>query len=319
MINYKRAMMFYSPALRYFVAVAEHESVRSAARQLNVASSAVNRHLLNLEREFGIQLFERVGRRLRLSEAGHILQRHAIRALADFDDAVACIDDLSDLRRGQVRIASVESIADSLLPEIVSEFQQDYPGISIDVQVGSAAAVAEGLLASECHLALTFSKADASLGEELFGVELPLCAAVGANHPLASNKSVTIEDCVKFPLVLPKNSLSFGDHILSLLERSEKAGHPASERQVRTNSLRFMRSLVGDHQTIAFQTQLGLHSWEAKPGIKLLPVEDMDLKPDKLSLVCVNKAQLPKAPLEFATYAEKTFGEFTKTHPMISN
>lgn len=319
MINYKRAMMFYSPALRYFVAVAEHESVRSAARQLNVASSAVNRHLLNLEREFGIQLFERVGRRLRLSEAGHILQRHAIRALADFDDAVACIDDLSELRRGQVRVASVESIADSLLPEIVSQFQKDYPGIAVDVQVGSAAAVASGLLASECHLALTFSKADDSLGEELYGIDLPLCAAVGNKHPLASHESVTVEDCVRYPLVLPKNSLSFGDHILSMLERAEKTGHPASERQVRTNSLRFMRSLVVDNRTIAFQTQLGLHSWEAKPAIKLLPVEDMNLKPDRLSLVCANKAQLPKAPLEFADYAKTTFTEFIKSHPMLSN
>lgn len=310
MINYKRAMMFYSPALRYFVAVAEQESVRSAARQLNVASSAVNRHLLNLEREFGIQLFERVGRRLRLSEAGAILQRHAVRALADFDDAVACIDDLSELRRGQVRIASVESISDSLLPDIVRAFQADYPGIDIDVQVGSAATVADRLLASECHLALTFSKAEDVLGEELFGLDLPLCAAVGVGHPLADKTSITIEDCVDYPLALPKNSLSFGDRILSLLERAAKKGRLAKERQVRTNSLRFMRSMVADNETIAFQTRLGLHSAEAKPDIRLVAVKDMELAPDRLALLCVNKAQLPKAPLEFATYAQKAFRAF---------
>lgn len=310
MSNHTRTTMFYAPALRYFVAVAQHESIRSAARSLNVASSAVNRHILKLEREFGLQLFERVGRKLRLSEAGDILQRHAIRALADFDDAVSRIDDLSGLKSGQVRVAAVESVADSLLPKIVGDFQKDYPGIDIDIQVGSAALMNERILSSECHLALTFVKADETIGEELFGVDLPLCAAVGNQHPLAARTSVTMRDCVAYPLALPKTTLSFGEHVFQLLSAEEKAGYPALKKKVSSNSLRFMRSLIGDNQTVAFQTKLGLHSSELTQDIRLIPLQGVEFAPDRLTILCTKSEQLPKAPVEFAKYAQRAFEAF---------
>ncbi|MCZ4320397.1 LysR family transcriptional regulator, partial [Aequorivita viscosa] len=85
---------------------------------LNIASSAVNRQILGLEEEFGLQFFERVGRRLRLSEAGELLLRHARAVLTDLDVLSEQIGDLRGLKQGVVRVTSGESVADAILPQL---------------------------------------------------------------------------------------------------------------------------------------------------------------------------------------------------------
>ena len=97
-----------STAFRYFLAVAEAGSIRAAARDLNIVSSAVNRQILMLEESLGIRLFDRVGRGLRLSEAGIALARQVRDTLARYEDTVAELDTLRGLRRGRIRIATVE-------------------------------------------------------------------------------------------------------------------------------------------------------------------------------------------------------------------
>ena len=119
-----RARLLYSPAMRYFAAVAEHGAIRAASRELNVASSAVNRQILWLEDSLGVPLFERVGRRLQLSPAGEILLRHVTHVLRDFEQTTSELDALKGLKRGIVRIASVESVATELLSDLARLIRQ---------------------------------------------------------------------------------------------------------------------------------------------------------------------------------------------------
>jgi len=75
--------------LRYFVAVAEHEHIGQAARVLRVSSSPLSRQIHQLEEEIGVPLLARVGRRVRLTEAGKVFQQEAREALARIDRAIA--------------------------------------------------------------------------------------------------------------------------------------------------------------------------------------------------------------------------------------
>ncbi len=304
MINHKRQTMFYSPAFRYFVAVAEHESVRAAARELNVASSAVNRHLLALEREFGVNFFDRVGRRLRLSEAGEILLRHAKRALADIDNAIASIDDLSGLKRGRVKVATVESVADAMLPGLVQRFQEAYPGIKLDIQIGSAASVTEQLLASDCHLAINFMSSGEDAGVEICSFDLPVGAVVRSDHPLARKKSCTIQDCLAYPLSLPRRTLSIGKIINQLLDSAARGGRHPEKAVVQSNSLRFVRSFLEDTDYVAFQTHLGMMNEQLIGKLAFVPLSDVGADADRLVLMRSASQELSLAPLEFARYAE---------------
>ena len=120
-----------STAFRYFLAVADAGSIRAAARDLNIVSSAVNRQILLLEENLGIKLFDRVGRGLRLSEAGTVLVRQVRETLARYDDVVSELDTLCGLRRGRIRIATVESISMERVPELLAGFWERYPGIEV--------------------------------------------------------------------------------------------------------------------------------------------------------------------------------------------
>jgi DNA-binding transcriptional LysR family regulator len=305
MMNLKRKVLFYAPALRYFVAVAEHQSIRGASRELNVASSAVNRHLLKLERAFGVKFFDRVGRNLKLSEPGHILLRHAKRALADLDNAVASIEDISGLKRGHVSVATVESVADSLMPEMVRSFQKKYPGIEIEVQIGSAASVTERLAESECHLAINFTTGEDKGGVEICSFELPVGAIVRKGHPLASKKTCSIEECLAFPLALPSRTLSVGRIVHQLIERIASEQEFLQLPRVQSNSLRFVRNFVENDDYVAFQTHLGLKNEELLGKLVFVPLDDNAIKVDNLVLMRSALQELSLAPLEFAAHAQQ--------------
>jgi len=309
MIDHKRKVLFYAPALRYFVAVAEHQSIRAASRELNVASSAINRHLLVLEREFGLRFFDRIGRRLKLSEAGEILLRHAKRALADLDNAVASIEDLSGLKSGHVSIATVESVADSFMPELVRSFQDKFPGIQIDVQIRSAASVRTQLATSECHLAINFTSADDSAGVEICSFELPVGAIVREGHPLAKLNSCEMRDCIKYPLSLPKNTLSIGRIVHGLIDAISKEKGRPDVPIVQSNSLRFTRSFLEGSDYVSFQTHLGLKNKQILDKLVFIPLTDQGIKADNLVLMRSASQELSLAPLQFAKHAEKFLRE----------
>ena len=78
-----RRLRIHSPAIHYFDMVRRCQSIREAARRLNVASSAVNRQILKLEGEIGSPLFERLPAGLRLTAAGEVFARHVLVVLQD--------------------------------------------------------------------------------------------------------------------------------------------------------------------------------------------------------------------------------------------
>ena len=91
-----------STSFRYFLAVADSGSIRAAAKELNIASSAVSRQIGALEQILGIQLFDRIGRGLKLSDAGGLLLRNIRAALSGYGDVVTALDALRGLTRGRI-------------------------------------------------------------------------------------------------------------------------------------------------------------------------------------------------------------------------
>ena len=90
----------HSPALRYFDVVRRAKSIREAARQLNVASSAVNRQIIKLEEEIGTPLFDRTQSGLVLTPVGEALARHVISVFQDLERTGADIADLQGAHVG---------------------------------------------------------------------------------------------------------------------------------------------------------------------------------------------------------------------------
>ncbi len=121
--------------LRAFVQVTDLMSVSAAARALGLPKSGVSRALARLEREVGAVLVERSTRHLRLSDAGTLFRPHALRILADVDEAGAALDGLAAVPSGTLRISLPFTVATALVAPMLPGFAATYPQVKVVLAV----------------------------------------------------------------------------------------------------------------------------------------------------------------------------------------
>ena len=266
-------------AYRYFMAVAERGSVRAASRDLNVAASAISRQLIQLESTLGNRLFDRSGRGLKLAPAGEILLRGLRRAAQSHENTLDELSALRKLTRGLLRIATVESVSASILPDVLEHFMRSYPGIQLSVTVAGSEAVTQLVREHQAELGFTFNPASLDGLEVLASRDLGLGAIMATDHPLAKAKKLTLAECAAHPLAWPLPGLSLRA-ILDSVPAARKL-RPAFE----CNSLRLMAALAGRGSCIAFQTVIGIERELAAGTLAFVPLADKRLPVDRLRLV----------------------------------
>jgi DNA-binding transcriptional LysR family regulator len=264
---------------RYFMAVAEQGSVRGASRHLNVAASAISRQLILLEQQLGVPLFDRSSRGLELSPAGEILLRGLRSAAQSHENTLDELSALKGLKRGLLRIATVESISVSILPDMLLEFTGLYPGIEIAVTVAGSDAVTALVRDHHADIGFTFNPTSLESLNALASRDFRLGAVMAPAHPLAKSQRLTMADCSGFPLAWPSRGLSLRA-ILDSLPRSRFI-KPTFE----CNSLRLMASLARCGSCIAFQTPIGIEQELAARSLVWIPLSDPRLPVDRLNIV----------------------------------
>lgn len=300
-----RARLLYSPAMRYFAAVAEHGAIRAASRELNVASSAVNRQILWLEDSLGVPLFERVGRRLQLSPAGEILLRHVVHVMRDFEQTSSELDALKGLKRGVVRIASVESVATELLSDLAASFGKSYPDIQLRITVTHSDNIARQVLDSDADIGFTFDPPNEDLLSVNYSRSFEIGAVVAKNHPLAQKPVCSFADCLQFPIILPSKGLSLRVALDRLLAKIDF--EPSVFAEVST--LHMMRRLASRDLGVCFQTRIGLNDPMDNSELTFIPMSDDQLHHNTLSIVTHQQRQLKLAPAMFLSHARSFFAE----------
>ncbi len=120
--------------LRYFAAVAEVGTYAAAAASLSVAQPALWRQVRDLERELGVPLFERTGRRVRLTADGQLVLEQALAALAAIDRLDSTAADLRTARTGIVAIACASPHIQRFLAAVIADFHEAHPGVAIGIR-----------------------------------------------------------------------------------------------------------------------------------------------------------------------------------------
>lgn len=128
--------------LRIFVAVAEHEHVTQAARHLNLTQSATSAAVAALEQRYATKLFDRIGRRIALTDAGRLFLVEARAVLARSTAAETVLADLAGLKRGHLSLAASQTVGNYWLPKLMHQFQLSYPGIDLKLSLGNTETVA---------------------------------------------------------------------------------------------------------------------------------------------------------------------------------
>ena len=159
--------------LQVFASVAQHSSFSKAARELHLTQPAVSMQVKQLESSVELPLFEHVGKRFTLTEAGRAILRYANAAADLLRDARETVDALKGVRVGELKLSAV-STAKYFAPSVLAAFMREQPGISIKFSVGNREEIVADLAANETDLVI--------MGRP--PRELPTIAAPIARHPL---------------------------------------------------------------------------------------------------------------------------------------
>ncbi len=149
--------------IRYFIRAAELLHFTHAAESLYISQPTLSTHIQQLEEELGLPLFDRVGRNVRLTEAGKVFLEHAERAVHELDLAQERIADLKGLTSGKLRLSALSTFGQELLPLWISTFHAIYPEIRMEIKTGNSDTIEEDLQSGRIDLALSFIPSTAEL------------------------------------------------------------------------------------------------------------------------------------------------------------
>lgn len=187
--------------LKVFEAAARHSSFTRAAEELFLTQPTVSMQIKQLTKSVGLPLFEQVGKRLYLTEAGRELFatcRQIFETIAQFEMKVA---DLKGLKQGQLRLAVITT-AKYFIPRLLGPFCQLYPGIEISLQVTNHERILERMVNNLDDL-YVMSQVPEHLDVNCQPfLDNPLVVFAPANHPLAKEKNIPIERLANEPFIM---------------------------------------------------------------------------------------------------------------------
>jgi LysR family transcriptional regulator, transcription activator of glutamate synthase operon len=207
--------------LRYFEAVARLSHVTRAAAELHIAQPALSKQISQLEQELGVALFDRVGRNVRLTEAGEALLPHARTIMAQVEAARGAMAERVGLRKGRATVGTPPTVGTQLLPQALAGFHQRYPGIELRVHEAGVQTLLDLLETGLTDVAIVTLPVE---DEHLTVVPLfteDLVVALPPGHRLAAFKSVALADLAHESWVLSPENYELR---LSTLEACNRAG-----------------------------------------------------------------------------------------------
>jgi DNA-binding transcriptional LysR family regulator len=191
--------------LTYFRVIARHEHMGRAAEELGLSDSALSRSIARLERSCGAELFDRVGRGLRLNHYGRALLKRVDRALSEIDDGEREIREMVQANRSTIRLGFVASLGVHHVPDAVMAFTREHPTAHVALRQGSGNALLAALLAGEIDVYLgTGYDAHASIAWRPLWRE-HLVALLPRTHPLSAQSWLDVRDIAREPVMTLKH------------------------------------------------------------------------------------------------------------------
>lgn len=205
--------------LRYVVAVARTGNFSRAAEQCHVSQPSLSQQIQKLEGELGERLFDRLKRAVKLTSAGGIFLPRAVKILAEAAEAKREAAEAKDLLHGTVTVGVLPTIAPYLLPRVLTEFTEKYPGVEIIVHEDTTARLLKQVLTYEADLALVSLPIQDERLELRALLTEELLLALPPGHPLTRKRIVKVEDLAGERLIVMKEGHCLGDQVLRFCDR----------------------------------------------------------------------------------------------------
>lgn len=244
--------------LRYFTALAERLNFTHAAETVHVTQSTLSHQIKQLEDEVGQRLFDRVGKRVVMTEAGEQLLPVATKALRDIDDGLRTLKGSARQLSGMVRIGATHTFNISLIPTCLATFLTDNPSVRVTVDELSAAEVEERIERNELDIGITYRPLELRdlWFEPLYNEEMIL--AVGPQHPFASRRRIRIIELHRRNLVLLPKAFS----TRKMLDDCFQSASAEPVVMAETNTVAAMLSLVRRMEIAAIVSEQAVSDME---------------------------------------------------------
>lgn len=215
--------------IKTFVAVATLNSFTRAAEQLGYVQSSITSQIQLLEKELGIYLFERLGKKISLTSAGEEFLIHSRQMINLWEKAKGSVA-ASETPKGKLIIGAHESICAFLLPEIFREYKLRYPDVELVIKMGSWCEFESLLRENQIDVAILI---DRRLSAPEFVIDMernePFALLASPDHPLIGRECVYAEDVAQYPLLMTGEGCSWRDLFQRALENTSSTLHLMSE------------------------------------------------------------------------------------------
>ncbi len=260
--------------LRIFSTVARLASFSRAAETLHISQPSVSIQVADLERSLGVELFEQLGKRIYLTDAGRVLENYAQRILTLVEEAQEAVAEVTELHRGRLAVGASTTPGTYILPKVLGRYEERFPKITVTLEIASTRRIQERLLRSEIDIGVVGWVASAQhfVIEPLLDDDLVV--VVSAHHPLAASPGIPVAALADHRLILRERGSGTREAIEAAVRSVELDLTPAME----LGSVEAIKEVVAAGLGVTILSRLAVASETAAGRLAVVPLTDLPLK-----------------------------------------
>ena len=287
-------------SLEVFLSVAKHLNYTRAGEEVNLSQPSVSVRIRQLEDGLGVKLFEQLGKKVALTEAGLLLIPHARRVITAIEDARQSIDELQGLERGSLRIGASTTPGMYLIPNTVACFKERYPRIEIHLGIKDTRRIEAGVISNEFDFGFVGGHLAGDQIDVLPWLTDQLLLVVPPKHHLARKGSVAAEDLRKEKFILREPGSATRAAVVSRLQKSDLRVDTIMEMENPESVKKAVQSGLG----IAFISKFAVEAELKAKSVVAISVDGLEINRE-LKIVYRKDKHLGRAAQTFIEMASK--------------
>jgi len=278
--------------IRHVVEVAHSESITTASYTLAISQPALTRSIADVEKQLGVQLFLRMRRGMRLTEAGQVFVDQAQRVIKSVDDLFINTEDYLNLKLGRLRVGIAPAGYHAYLNDPMTELVKAYPGMQLELVVGYAEQLAPRVISGDLDVLWGAARPLTQWPELKVTIlrDLYYGFMIRKNHPLTELSKIREVDLLKYPILLPATVQPI--HI-DVARRYAPNGLPPMHPRYVTDDFETTKSIIASSDAFSHVASLSPSFAERLKRFVILD-DVVDIPQQQLAYaVTANKAKSP--------------------------
>ncbi len=260
--------------LRIFYTVARLGSFSRAAEELRISQPSVSIQVADLERALGVDLFEQLGKRIYLTDAGHVLEDYARRILSLIEEANAALAETTGEFKGRLSIGASTTPGTYVLPRVIGAFQERYPKVTVALDIAHTRRIQERVLRNEVDVGVVGWDVSSSNLEVLPLLEDELVLVVPPGHALAQAESIPAKVLRDQRVIMRERGSGTREAAEKTLREAGVVFTPAME----LGSNEAIKEAVASGLGVAILSRLAVAAEAAARRLVIVPLNDVTIR-----------------------------------------